>query len=95
MSGLRSSRNLSAPPTLIRAGNLECPIRFWNLGVKPDPMVPHTWGFGASPTIPQGGSCSNIYKDLSVESALYEGQLTVMHDFDKSYYLFLLFSCAF
>ena len=55
MSGLRSSRNLSAPPTLIRAGNLECHIHIWNLGVKPDPMVPHTWGFGSSFTIPQGG----------------------------------------
>ena len=61
MSGLRSSRNLSAPPTLIRAGNLECSGRFWTLGVKPDPMVPHTWGFGSSPTIPQGGVVVGIY----------------------------------
>ena len=66
MSGLRSSRNLSAPPTLIRAGNLECLGRFWTLGVKPDPMVPHTWGLGHPLGFPRGGGrCSNIYKDSS------------------------------
>ena len=64
MSGLRSSRNLSAPPTLIRAGNLECNPHFWTLGVKPDPMVPHTWGLGHPQQFPRGGSCSNIYKDM-------------------------------
>ena len=63
MSGLRSSRNLSAAPTLIRAGNLECSGRFWTLGVKPDPMVPHTWGLGHRQQFPRGGRCSNIYKD--------------------------------
>ena len=64
ISGLRSSRNLSVPPTLIRAGNLECTIRFWTLGVKPDPMVPHTWGLGHPSGFPRGGSCCNIYKDI-------------------------------
>ena len=63
MSRLRSSRNLSAAPTLVRAGNLECPVHIWGLGVKPDPMVPHTWGLGHPQQFPRGGSCCNIYKD--------------------------------
>ena len=54
MSGPRSSRNLSAPPTLIRAGNLALPGLFWALGVKPDPMVPHTWGLGHPSGFPRG-----------------------------------------
>ena len=64
MSGLRSSRNLSAAHTLIRAGNLTPPRRFWTLGVKPDPMVPHTWGLGHPRGFPRGGRCWNIYKDV-------------------------------
>ena len=40
--GPRSSRNLSAPPTLIRAGNLKFITHFRTLRVKPDPTVPHT-----------------------------------------------------
>ena len=65
MSGLRSSRNLSEAPTLVRAGNLECQGRFLALGVKPDPTVPHTWGL-VHPSqftiaIPQGGVVVAIY----------------------------------
>ena len=37
MSGLRSSRNLLAPPTLIRAGNPGCPTYFRSLGVQRNP----------------------------------------------------------
>ena len=55
MSGLRSSRNLLAPPTLIRAGNLARTAHFWTLGVKPDPTVPHTWGLGHRRVFPRGG----------------------------------------
>ena len=65
MSGLRSSRNLLAPPTLIRAGNLARPAHFWTLGVKPDPTVPHTWGLGHRRVFPRGGSCCIIYIDLT------------------------------
>ena len=41
MSGLRSSRNLSAPPTLIRAGNPDLLLSRIDPGAKTDPMVPH------------------------------------------------------
>ena len=61
MSGLRSSRNLSAPPTLIRAGNLARQVHFLGLGVKPDPMVPHTWGLGHPQQFPRGGVVVAIY----------------------------------
>ena len=54
MSRLRSSKNLLAPPTLIRAGNLGCPVHFWTLGVTPDPMVPHTWGLVHPSQFPRG-----------------------------------------
>ena len=39
MSGLRSSRNLSAHPTPIRAGNPGYSLYFRTLGVETDPMV--------------------------------------------------------
>ena len=42
MSGLQSYRNLLAAPTLIRGGSLECSRHFWTLGVKTNPLVPHT-----------------------------------------------------
>ena len=42
MPGPWSSRNLLAPPTLIRAGNPEVHPCFWALGVKRNPTVPHT-----------------------------------------------------
>ena len=43
MSGLRSSRNLSAPPTLIRAGNPDLLLSRIDPGVKTFLLVPHTW----------------------------------------------------
>ena len=42
MSGLRSSRNLLAPPMLIRAGNPDLFLSGGDPGVKSFPMVPHT-----------------------------------------------------
>ena len=54
MSGLRFSRNLLAPPTVIRAGNPGCPLYFRTLGVKTDPMIPHTWGLEPTGADPQG-----------------------------------------
>ena len=54
MSGLRSSRNLLAPPTVIRAGNPECPPYFGALGVKRNPTVPHTWLYLFISAFPRG-----------------------------------------
>ena len=47
MSGLRSYRNLLAPPTVIRARNPEkCPSGV-DPGVKSFPMIPQTWLYTA------------------------------------------------
>ena len=43
MPGLRSSRNLLAPPTLIRAGNPEVRPSWRDPGVKGFPTSPHIW----------------------------------------------------
>ena len=43
MSGLRSSRKLSAPPTLIRAGDPDPLLSRIDPGVKTFLLVPHTW----------------------------------------------------
>ena len=45
MSGLRSSRNLLAPPTLIRAGNPESPLSGCNPGVKSFHLTPQAWSY--------------------------------------------------
>ena len=42
MFGFRSYRNLLAPPTLIRTGNPGCSTHSRTLGVKTNPLVPHT-----------------------------------------------------
>ena len=42
MPGVRSSRNLLAPPTLIRAGNPDLLLSGGDPEVKSFPMVPHT-----------------------------------------------------
>ena len=43
MPGLRSFRNLSAPPTLIRAGNPDLLLSRIDPWVKTFLLVPHTW----------------------------------------------------
>ena len=43
MSGLKSSRNLLEPPTLVRAGNPEVCPSWGDPGVKSFPMMPHMW----------------------------------------------------
>ena len=45
MSGVRSSRNLSEPPTLIRAGNPDLLLSRIDPGVKTFLLVPHTWWY--------------------------------------------------
>ena len=61
MSGLRSSRNLSAPPTVVRAGNPGLHPCFGTLGVKRNPTVPKTWGVAIQFANSQGGVVVGLY----------------------------------
>ena len=49
--------------TLARAVNLECLLHFLTLGVKLDPIIPHTWGLGHPLQFPRGKLLQYIYKD--------------------------------
>ena len=54
-SGLRSPRNLLTHPLAIRPVNFGCTIHFRTLGVKRNPLVPHTLLKPLGAVFPRGG----------------------------------------